>query len=94
MHLAMQMVSVQVALLHHSALNSSAFGFSSSASPQPNEKETAQSGNIKEDKAEAAATDQTEESVSDEKNKSAFNMKPLTHSRLSKVGRELNKLHF
>ncbi|KAL0310983.1 UNVERIFIED_CONTAM: GrpE protein2, mitochondrial [Sesamum angustifolium] len=37
-----------VSWLHHSALNSSAFqwfGFSSSASPQPNEKETAQSAN-------------------------------------------------
>ncbi|KAL0302004.1 UNVERIFIED_CONTAM: GrpE protein2, mitochondrial [Sesamum radiatum] len=41
-------VSGQVSWLHHSALNSSAFqwfGFSSSASPQPNEKETAQSAN-------------------------------------------------
>ncbi|KAL2483764.1 Co-chaperone GrpE family protein [Forsythia ovata] len=70
----MQMVSGQVSLLHHSALNLSAFqwfGFSSSASTRPNEKETAQSGNEREDKAEGdAAADEKEASVSDEKNKS------------------------
>ncbi|KAL3851175.1 hypothetical protein ACJIZ3_013057 [Penstemon smallii] len=67
----------QVSLLHQSAPNSSAFqwfGFSSSASPQPNEKETGKSGAEQENKAgnEAAASavdsqDQTEASISDEK---------------------------
>lgn len=92
----MQVVPGQVSLLHHSALNSSAFqwfGFSSSASAQPSEKETAQTGNEQEDKAEGTPADQTEEFVSDEKNKSGFNMKPLAHFRLSKV-EVLNKLYF
>ncbi|KAL0306323.1 UNVERIFIED_CONTAM: GrpE protein2, mitochondrial [Sesamum radiatum] len=71
-----KVVTGQVSLLHHSAQNSSAFqwfGFSSSTSPQPNEKETAQSGNEQENKAncEAAsaidAHDQTEASISGEK---------------------------
>ncbi|KAL0362871.1 UNVERIFIED_CONTAM: GrpE protein2, mitochondrial [Sesamum calycinum] len=71
-----KVVTGQVSLLHHSAQNSSAFqwfGFSSSTSPQPNEKETAQSGNEQENKAncEAAsaidAPDQTEASISGEK---------------------------
>ncbi|KAL0399181.1 UNVERIFIED_CONTAM: GrpE protein2, mitochondrial [Sesamum radiatum] len=63
----------KVSLLHHSVQNSSAFqwfGFSSSTSPQPNERKTAQSGNAQENKAncEAAsavdAPDQTEASIS------------------------------
>ncbi|KAL0353682.1 UNVERIFIED_CONTAM: GrpE protein2, mitochondrial [Sesamum angustifolium] len=71
-----KVVTGQVSLLHHSAQNSSAFqwfGFSSSTSLQPNEKETAQSGNEQENKAncEAAsaidAPDQTEASISGEK---------------------------
>ncbi|KAL0443332.1 UNVERIFIED_CONTAM: GrpE protein2, mitochondrial [Sesamum latifolium] len=71
-----KVVTGQVSLLHHSAENSSAFqwfGFSSSTSPQPNEKDTAQSGNEQENKAncEAAsaidAPDQTEASISGEK---------------------------
>ncbi|KAL0320835.1 UNVERIFIED_CONTAM: GrpE protein2, mitochondrial [Sesamum radiatum] len=84
-------VSGQVSWLHHSALNSSAFqwfGFSSSASPQPNDKETSQSANEPEikgdneaagdaphqteasDKEAAAASQQTEASVSDGKTES------------------------
>ncbi|KAK4420802.1 GrpE protein2, mitochondrial [Sesamum alatum] len=70
-------VSGQVSWLHHSALNSSAFqwfGFSSSASPQPNEKETAQSASepdIKGDNEAAGdAPQQTEASVSDGKTES------------------------
>ncbi|KAK4439757.1 GrpE protein2, mitochondrial [Sesamum alatum] len=68
-----KVVTGQVSLLHHSAQNSSAFqwfGFSSSTSPQPNEKETAQSGNEQENKANDEAVDapdQTEASVSGEK---------------------------
>lgn len=72
------MVPVQVSSLHHSALSSSAFqwfGFSSSASPETNEKETGvQSGNDKENKesneATAEAHTDTEESISDEKSES------------------------
>ncbi|KAI3466463.1 hypothetical protein Pfo_023126 [Paulownia fortunei] len=70
-------VSGQVSLLHHSALNSSAFqwfGFSSSASSQPTEKETTQSGNEQENKeqseAAADAPHQTEASISDGKTES------------------------
>ncbi|KAK6132870.1 hypothetical protein DH2020_033401 [Rehmannia glutinosa] len=70
-------VSGQVSLLHHSALKSSAFqwfGFSLSAYPQPNEKETAQSGNEQENKEHnetaAAAAHQTESSASDVKTES------------------------
>ncbi|KAK6132980.1 hypothetical protein DH2020_033271 [Rehmannia glutinosa] len=66
-------VSGQVSLLHHSALKSSAFqwfGFSSSASPQPNEKETAQSGNEQENKEHNEAPHQTEASASDVKTES------------------------
>ncbi|GFQ00780.1 65-kda microtubule-associated protein 2 [Phtheirospermum japonicum] len=59
------MVSGQVSLLHHSALKSSGFqwlGFSSSASPHPNEKETA------ENKDQNEAAHKTEAaSASDEK---------------------------
>ncbi|KAG8386084.1 hypothetical protein BUALT_Bualt03G0112100 [Buddleja alternifolia] len=71
-----KVVTGQVALLHHSAPNPSAFqwfGFSSSASPQPNEKETAQSGNEQGNKDNNGATssvdapDQTEASMSEEK---------------------------
>ncbi|XP_011097833.1 uncharacterized protein LOC105176660 isoform X1 [Sesamum indicum] len=53
-----KVVSGQVSWLHHSAINSSAFqwfGFSSSASPQPNEKETAQSANEPEIKGDNEA---------------------------------------
>lgn len=73
------MVPVQVSSLHHSALSSSAFqwfGFSSSASPEPNDKETgAQSGNEKENKAAsnqatAEVHPETVESISDEKSES------------------------
>ncbi|KAH6835637.1 Co-chaperone GrpE family protein [Perilla frutescens var. hirtella] len=71
-------VPVQVSSLHHSALSSSAFqwfGFSSSASPETNEKEAAaQSGNEKEHKesneAAAEAPSETEESISDDKSES------------------------
>ncbi|KAK4491749.1 hypothetical protein RD792_002524 [Penstemon davidsonii] len=76
----------QVSLLHQSAPNSSAFqwfGFSSSASPQPNEKETAKSRAEQENKAanEAAASavdsqDQTEPSISDEKPESGSAAEP------------------
>ncbi|CAI9755037.1 unnamed protein product [Fraxinus pennsylvanica] len=81
------MVSGQVSLLLQSALNSSvfqSFGFSSSAYPQPNEKETAQSGNEQEDKVEGAAADQTEASASDEKNKSDL-QSDLTRDDLVKL---------
>ncbi|KAI3456880.1 hypothetical protein Pfo_013543 [Paulownia fortunei] len=71
-----KVVTGQLSLRHHSAEISSAFqwfGFSSSASPQPNEKETAQSGNEQENKANNGAAsavdapDQTEASMSEEK---------------------------
>ncbi|CAI9787806.1 unnamed protein product [Fraxinus pennsylvanica] len=85
----------QVSLLHHSALKSSSFQwfrFSSSASPQPNEKETAQSGNEQEDKAEgAAAVDRTEAFVSDEKNKSDL-QSDLTRDDLVKLVVEKEEL--
>lgn len=45
-------------MLHHSSLNSSAFqwfGFTSSASPQPNDKETSQPGNGQENKEQNEA---------------------------------------
>ncbi|XP_022848409.1 grpE protein homolog 2, mitochondrial-like isoform X3 [Olea europaea var. sylvestris] len=70
----------KVSLLGHSTLNSSTFqwfGFSSSASPHPNEKENAESENKQENKrddgANAAAVDvpdQSEASVSDQKDES------------------------
>ncbi|XP_057460802.1 grpE protein homolog 2, mitochondrial-like isoform X2 [Actinidia eriantha] len=76
-----KVVSSQVSLLHHSALNASAFrryGFSSSASPETTEKETAQSGSegITVEKNGATAktsgdtnvTDQKEASSSEDKN--------------------------
>ncbi|CAA2997149.1 Molecular chaperone of the family [Olea europaea subsp. europaea] len=84
----------QVSLLHHSALNSSAFqwfGFSSSASAQPSEKETAQTGNEQEDKAEGTPADQTEEFVSDEKNKSDL-QSDLTRDDLVKLVVEKEEL--
>lgn len=70
------MVTGQLGLRRHSAQYSSAFqwfGFSSSASSQPNVKETAQSGNEQENKANNQAAsavdgpDQTEASTSKEK---------------------------
>lgn len=69
------MVPAQISLLHHSALSSTGFqwfGFSSSASPEPNEKETmAQSGNEKDNNKESnEVSSETEESVSDEKSES------------------------
>lgn len=68
------MVPAQISSLHHSALSSTGFqwfGFSSSASPEPNEKETmAHSGNGKENKEANEASSATEESVSDEKSES------------------------
>ncbi|CAA2997150.1 Molecular chaperone of the family [Olea europaea subsp. europaea] len=90
----MQVVPGQVSLLHHSALNSSAFqwfGFSSSASAQPSEKETAQTGNEQEDKAEGTPADQTEEFVSDEKNKSDL-QSDLTRDDLVKLVVEKEEL--
>ncbi|PIN26511.1 Molecular chaperone of the GrpE family [Handroanthus impetiginosus] len=69
--------SGQVPFLHPSALNSLAFQrlrFSSSASPESNEKETAHSGIEQENKEDNAAADapphQTEETVSDGKTES------------------------
>ncbi|KAL3821077.1 hypothetical protein ACJIZ3_006982 [Penstemon smallii] len=66
-----KVVSGQISFLHQSALNLSTFqrfGFSSSASPQSNEKEMNQSGNEQENKAdnETNASDQTEASISDD----------------------------
>ncbi|PIN23167.1 Molecular chaperone of the GrpE family [Handroanthus impetiginosus] len=67
--------TAQVSLLHHSTQKSSPFqwfGFSSSATPQPNEKATAQSGNeqrSKEDNEAASAVDapdRTEASITEE----------------------------
>lgn len=67
------MVHVHVSLLHHSALNSSAFqwfGFSSSSSPQVNE-ETARSGSEVENVTErGGAPDHSDASSSDEKTES------------------------
>ncbi|KAL7143130.1 hypothetical protein ABFS83_08G170200 [Erythranthe nasuta] len=60
-------VSGQMSLLHHSALSSSSFqwfGFTSSASPQSNDKEAAQSGENKD------AAHQTEAPVADGKTES------------------------
>ncbi|KAK4484793.1 hypothetical protein RD792_007387 [Penstemon davidsonii] len=66
-----KVVSGHISILHQPALNLSAFqrfGFSSSASPQSNEKEMAQSGNEPENKGdnEANSSDQTEASISDD----------------------------
>ncbi|KAL1566997.1 grpE protein 2, mitochondrial-like [Salvia divinorum] len=67
-------VPAQVSSLHHSSLSSTGFqwfGFSSSASPEPNEKERmAHSGNEKEIKDSNEASSDTEESVSDDKSES------------------------
>ncbi|XP_022848407.1 grpE protein homolog 2, mitochondrial-like isoform X2 [Olea europaea var. sylvestris] len=80
----------KVSLLGHSTLNSSTFqwfGFSSSASPHPNEKENAESENKQENKrddgANAAAVDvpdQSEASVSDQKDESGLKMKPPSNT--------------
>ena len=88
----LQVVSGQVALLHRSFLNGSPFqlfGFSSSASPQHNEKDTAQPGAENGSDAAAAGTstetevhDKTEASAStdsqvkDEKDVSGSNVEP------------------
>lgn len=67
------MTPAQVSSLHHSALSSSGFqwfGFSSSASPEPNDKETAaHSGNEKENKESNDAPTETEECNLDEKSR-------------------------
>ncbi|XP_057771275.1 grpE protein homolog 2, mitochondrial-like [Salvia miltiorrhiza] len=67
-------VPAQISSLHHSAVSSANFqwfGFSSSASPESNEKEMmGQSGNEKENKESNEASSETEESISDEKNES------------------------
>lgn len=91
-----------MSLLHHSALNSSAFqwfGFSSSASPQPNEKETAQSGNEQGNKEPNEATSQapheTEQSISDGKTElGSAGYLTLIYLGLLKREEVLNKLHF
>ncbi|KAL2496034.1 Co-chaperone GrpE family protein [Forsythia ovata] len=80
----------KVSLLGHSTLNSSTFqwfGFSSSASPHPNEKENAESGNKQENKRDdsvnAAAVDvpdQTEASVSDEEDESGLSTEPQSNT--------------
>ncbi|KAL2495875.1 Co-chaperone GrpE family protein [Forsythia ovata] len=80
----------KVSLLGHSTLNSSTFqwfGFSSSASPHPNEKENTESGNKQENKRDdsvnAAAVDvpdQTEASVSDEEDESGLSMEPQSNT--------------
>ncbi|KAL1562976.1 grpE protein 2, mitochondrial-like [Salvia divinorum] len=88
-------VPAQISSLHHSALSSTGFqwfGFSSSASPEPNEKETVtHSGNGKENKEANEASSATEESVSDEKSESDLESE-LSRDELVKLVMEKEQL--
>ncbi|CAA3032487.1 grpE homolog 2, mitochondrial-like isoform X1 [Olea europaea subsp. europaea] len=85
-----KMVSGQVSWLRHSNLNSSTiqcFGFTSTASSHPNEKEISESENKQEikrdDGANAAAVDvpdQTEASVTDKKDELGLNTEPQSNT--------------